>query len=328
MNFLKALGIVVVNSVKNSAKMNSLSKADIIDILELNIESHTIMKTAIKDLTPTQWRNILIKYNKNIEAYQKFPSKKVISELPKGLRDEARKANDEKPFSAYYKTTDMFIKIQKDILKHIDTIMEQKEANIFNVRISFVALLGILRQSELYGTYLSYLFDQLMTVAGNDQVINIPGYRPKYLIDHYKEFIEITNLICNKKGRYSFLTEMENMKRKNANLVLYSNGQPASVFAKASDYTKSTVSYIVHGLYVLNIFLWIGESIEDYKHSRYLRNQNLKQWMESHVANLRLELSDMDPDSKEAIRLQKIIQAYDVKISEYDRKINEYLESD
>jgi hypothetical protein len=118
------------------------------------------------------------------------------------------------------------------------------------------------------------------------------------------------------------------MKRKNANLVLYSNGQPASVFAKATDYTKSTVSYIVHGLYALNIFLWIGESIEDYKHSRYLKNQNLKQWMESHVANLRLELANIDPDSKEAVRLQKIIQAYDAKIAEYDRKINEYLESD
>jgi hypothetical protein len=286
------------------------------------------MKAAIKDLTPTQWRDIFDRYTNKVEMYNKLPSKKVISELPKGLRDAARKADDEKPFSAYYKTNDLFISIQKDILKHIDTIMEQKEANIFNVRISFVALLGILRQSELYGTYLSYLFDQLMTVAGNNKVIDIPGYRPKYLIDHYKEFIEITNLICNKKGRYSFLTEIENMKRKNANLVLYSNGQPASVFAKATDYTKSTVSYIVHGLYALNIFLWIGESIEDYKHSRYLKNQNLKQWMESHVANLRLELANIDPDSKEAVRLQKIIQAYDAKIAEYDRKINEYLESD
>jgi hypothetical protein len=321
------IGQVILDFVKQSAKLKSISKADIIDILELNITTHKNIDFGIKSMTPTQTKELFRRYVSNKDMYKKLISKEIPIDIPKGLRNNARDLDSKNVLSAYMHTNKMFIKIQEDILKNIDKIMVEKELTIMNTRLGFVSLLGILRQSETYGCYFSYLLDQIFTIS-NKKGSDIPGYRSKYLVVNKELFIDITNTICDKKGTYSFLNEMDDLKRKNANLLLYANGNTVDMFAKSSNYTSSVLSYLKSGLYALNIFLWVGEIVDDYKHNRYLKNKHIKEWLESHVANLRYDLADKDPDSPEALKLQKIIDAHDSKIVEFDRKISKYLDED
>ena len=63
---------------------------------------------------------------------------------------------------------------------------------------------------------------------------------------------------------------------------------------------------------------------DDWKHTQYLKNKDFKEWLENHSALLRLEVTNIDPNSPEYHRLLKIVDAYDQKIVEYDRKIASY----
>lgn len=327
MKFLKNLGTAVLNYIKNSAKLKSISKEDIIDILNMNIDAHRIIKTTLSSLTPKNLKDLIRRYDENKDSQRRLKTKDLINFLKKELRGEARKLEDKKDLGAYLHTNNMFISIQADILKKIDKVMIEKELTIFNTRVTFVSLLGLLRQSEMYSTYLTYLVDQVFTIANNPRT-TLPKYREKYLLDNKEEFIRVTNSICNKRANYSFLTEIENVRKKNANLLLYSNGNTIDTFANASNYTKTVSSFITSGIPALNVFLWVGEMVDDYKHNRYLKNKHLKEWLESHVAHLRFQLAEMDPDDPKAIKLEKIIEAHDSKIAEYDEKLSKYLEED
>ena len=50
-----------------------------------------------------------------------------------------------------------------------------------------------------------------------------------------------------------------------------------------------------------------------------------KEWMESHVALLKLQLQNVDPNSDEYRKQVKIIAAYDEMIAGLDQKIDAYL---
>jgi hypothetical protein len=63
-------------------------------------------------------------------------------------------------------------------------------------------------------------------------------------------------------------------------------------------------------------------------HERHLRDVETVQWMEQHVALLRMDMMDTDPNDPKYQKLVKVIEAYDNKISDYDRKIKSYEEGE
>ena len=72
------------------------------------------------------------------------------------------------------------------------------------------------------------------------------------------------------------------------------------------------------------MFTWVLSLWDDWKHERYLKNRDFKEWLEQSATLLRLEANNHDPNSPEYQRLMRIIEAYDKKIVDYDRKLNDY----
>lgn len=325
-NFLTNLGKKLLRFVKDSSKLKSLTKDDFVQLLELNIGAHDAVVSSFGQLKPTELTNAYMRYDRD-RGLIKSKAKDVPVNLRSKYRGGAKRIEDSKPWGAFIEANRQLLKIQQDILKNLDKIIVDKEVTVLNTRVATVTLLGLLRQSELYAKYSSFLVDLISRSLANPKDEG-PRYRAAYMLEHFDEFVEITNLVCDKSGRYSFLNEVDNLKKRNANTLLYANGQTFDVMAKASMYTKSVQSYLASSFHFLNVFLWAGEIIQSYYHERYLSNKSTKDWLESHVAYLRLQLSDVDPDSKEAMRLNNIIDAYDDQIAKYDRQINEYLEDD
>ena len=218
-----------------------------------------------------------------------------------------------------------FVKILQQAQKNIDKLIVDDELTIFSTRISHVALLGLLKQSELYGTYSSFLLSQFIKIAADDRSLT-PGYRVQYLVSNLSDFAKVTNLVSEKVGRYSFLGEVENMKKKNINMLLYANGKTFDFFTRSSDFNITTLSYLKHGVNALNIFGWIGGIFIDIQHQRYLKNKQTKEWMENSVALLKMSLDETDPNDPKYRNQMDIIEAYSTEISKLDKKINEYLE--
>ena len=81
------------------------------------------------------------------------------------------------------------------------------------------------------------------------------------------------------------------------------------------------------------LFKWVPKLIydpliafDDFKRHKYEKQKEEKAWLEQHVAMLKMELDGVDKTSPEYIKISKIIEAYDSKISDYDKKINEFEE--
>lgn len=320
------LGKTVFQYIKNSAKLRSLTKDDLEQIIDETVKTLECTSNISKNATNAEVIKLIKAYEGQLSD-MKVKSKKIPLEIHKRFGRGAMGMIHDKGhnFAPIFAVNKKFITLLKEIKKNLDKLIVDDTITIFNTRLSHVALLGIIRQADFYGIYTSFLWAQVVSLNGNPKK-NLPGYRVAMLIEKQTEFVELTNLICEKMGRYTFLNEMENMKKKNTNMLLYSKGDTFDAYVKEASYNKSVRSYFKTGIAALNIFAWVGEMIDDFNHWRYLRNQNLKEWLESHNALLKLELAGKDENDPEYRRLENIINSYDDMISKYDRKINEYMD--
>ena len=110
-------------------------------------------------------------------------------------------------------------------------------------------------------------------------------------------------------------------------LILGANGSFSFPdFVNRGFYTPDILDTLLSALSCLNIFSAIGNLIVDYKIDRNNRDKEIKEWLENHVALLRLDLEDPNKNSAEKAKLIKIIKAYDEKIAEYDERIRKFEE--
>lgn len=327
MSTLSELGAKIGKYIKDSAKMKSLDKEDFRTILVTNISAHKILDNAFKNLTPKERESIYNNYTKAAKD-SKLKSKNIPMELVGRYSAGAKKKENTKAFGALLEANKKFIDIQEELLKNLDNLVVESAITIFNIRLSHVALLGILRQSEMFGTYLGYYWAQISVILSNIDESTIPGYRTAYLIKNRDNIVEIVNMICEKEGRYSFLAEIDNIKKKNSNLLLYSAGQTIDRFIKPNALNRNVSTTVYFGSFMLDIFVWIGSVRDDFKHYKHIKDVNLKEWAEAHVANLKYSLAEKDPNSPEAIKLANIIKAYDDEIAKVDERINKYLTED
>ena len=325
MSVLSDLSTTVLDFVKNSIKLKSLNKEDILSIIEENLKVHQNVISSTNSLTNVNIQKAMEKYESN-KGNSKLPSNDIFNDLYKlynrPVKDLIMKTHALAPIIDVNKK---FVKILQQAQKNIDKLIIDDELTIFSTRISHVALLGLLKQSELYGTYSSFLLSQFIKIAADDRSLT-PGYRVQYLVSNLSDFAKVTNLVSEKVGRYSFLGEVENMKKKNINMLLYANGKTFDFFTRSSDFNITTLSYLKHGVNALNIFGWIGGIFIDIQHQRYLKNKQTKEWMENSVALLKMSLDETDPNDPKYRNQMDIIEAYSTEISKLDKKINEYLE--
>ena len=310
--------------IKHSIKLRSLSKEDISTIVDNLIATHKNIILPIEGSSKKEVMDILSKY-RNITSNSPDQYKHVLSDLTKlnGRKASAMVMQDHE-FMPIFKANKKFITILSQIKADLDKIIVDKELTLFTTRLSHTALLGLLRQSDLYSKYSAYLLSMIIRTC-SDASYMVPGYRAKYLLDNKVSFSEVTNLISEKIGTYRFLNEIEDMRKSNSNSLLYANGQTFDIVTKASGLSMSTMSAVRFGISALDIFSWVIGMVDDYNHTQYLKNKVVKEWMEAHVAILKMELSGVNRDDPKYVQFQKIISAYDAEINAYDKKINKYL---
>lgn len=202
--------------------------------------------------------------------------------------------------------------------------MDDGFIEIYNSRLSTISLLGIIADSDNLINFTTYLYTFLVRCSVGDEE-SIPRYRTQFLMDNYSSVANIVNQMCNHKGRYDFLKNVNRLKQKGMDLVLSKDGE-------FGFNTQTEAGFIGEGLLVtigsalskLNIFDAIGKWIDDYKFAKYSRNKEIREWLRTHVSLLKMSLANAEPSSREYTKLFNIIRAYDTMIAEYDEKIADY----
>lgn len=108
--------------------------------------------------------------------------------------------------------------------------------------------------------------------------------------------------------------------------IVDEDGNANTAFMNSSAIPSSLQHSLTIGTksFIINIFRWIGEQWVMHKHLQYLRQTKEKEWMEAHVALLKMDLANADPNSEEYRKLVGIIDNYNDQLAELDQKIAAY----
>lgn len=325
----QALGSALINHTKDKAQMQSLRKDDVVTILKQNIEMHNNNYDVLDVMETSEMNNWMLKVTEALN-HTEGKSRDVYDRYCKGLSSGAN-ALERKRFLGSLKFINRnIVPVLNEILKNIDNFMENDTVELYETRMSQLALLGICRDSTRIATFTQYLYTYLIRVT-DDSYADIPRYREEYMLDNVDKVSKIVSNFIDRRGYYNFNQDMMKIKRQNADLILGANGKFSFnqyIGSVRNFYTADLLDCIMSALSSLNLYDHVMNFIDDYKLERNSRNKETKEWLETHVAILRMELAEKDKSSKEYTRLENIIKAYDAKITEYDEAIQAFENGD
>lgn len=324
-NVFQALGSALINYTKDKAQMQSLRKDDVITILKQNIEMHKANAETLNVLSTQEMNSWMLKVTQALNSTTS-KSRDVYDRYSKGLSSSAS-ALERKCFLSSLKVINKdIIPVLNGILNNIDSFIENDKVELYETKMSQLAILGICRDSTCIATFTQYLYTYLIRVTSN-MYDDIPRYREEYMLDNVDKVSKIVSNFCDRKGYYNFNQDMTKIKRQNADLILGANGKFSFnqyIGSVRNFYTADILDSILSALSCLNLYDHVMNFIDDYKLERDNRNKETKEWLETHVAVLRMELEEKDKSSKEYAKLENIIKAYDAKITEYDEAIQAF----
>lgn len=328
MNTLKALAAIVFRYLKETVKIRSVEKEDLRKVIKENAKRHELFDALFKKFTDTDRDRFKERYLAAATS-STLPSARVHETYFKGLKGEAINLERKGFLKSLLKANKDMGDILTEIDKKLDTLMTEERVTIGNARMSHVAILGILRQSDILASWSMYLWSQLIKLGVN-KMADIPKYRVDFLLNNVQDVVKTVNHICAKTGPYAFIREAEQLKRKESDLVLGATNTGVNFLDLMTPgaFSVGFLDNIATALSALNVFRWGGEKWDDWMYERHQRDREILQWMEQHVALLRMDMMDIDQHDPKYQQMLKIISAYDVKISEYDKKIKEYEEGE
>jgi hypothetical protein len=319
---LKNIFNLIKSKISKTIIFRSFDKKDMVQWINLNINNHNNFLNSIGNLDA----DVLLQTQ---ETYKNRNLKGAAFQIPvkyiNDLNNRALEYERIKPYGSIIHTNKMLVKCLESVLENIDEVMDVEKVTIYNTSISIGSFVGLLKQSEIYGQYSQYLWSVIVKVCIKAE-FQIPTYRLQILNNYYKLFKKITNDVCNMSNNYDFLKDLRIIKKRGNNFKLYNPAMPISnIISNLSDYSNMTIDALKLFPSWINIFELIGEAWTDYQHYRMLKAKDNKEWLEAHVALLKMELFNKDPNSPEYIKLEKIISSYEKRITNYDEKIHKYL---
>lgn len=328
MSILKDIGSMVSKYLQDALKLRKLSKEDLTELIDQALEINSQVSLSISSFSAEEFKIMYSNYKDNLSNYNLKGSEKVYEDYIKKLSGRAKDFENKKMLGAINSACLTNIKLLGEFKNNINELFEQEELSIFEIKLSHVAALGLIRQAARVGTWGSFFLAQLIYVSSDDRS-EIPNYRSSYLKKYVFDVAEGINTIVNTSSTYSFISDMRNLKHGQSDALLAVDNQPNQFL---------TTPMIVKGIGTVAILLvtvamaglglaflrWAPVKWEDFKYQNYQRNKQTKQWLEAMIAAKRLDLSGMDHEDPEYQRLVKIIESYSQMLNDIDAKIAKY----
>ena len=325
MEVFKTIEQSLFSLIKDKIKLNSLRKDQVREIISMEKDMLKSLSVALGSYDKTSMEFLTRKYYAAAKPATKDSIDYIIPGMRRKLNAKARSLEEAKTFGAAEKAVNTYMTILSDIEKNLDTLFEKEEITLYESKLSNLMILGMLREADIVVNYTSYLYTYFSDTIANKKD-TIIGYRRKYLIENYEKYLNILDFVCNKEGNYRYLQDIDSVKRKNADLILYANNNSFFNVLNIRAFDLNHMFHLKYGVFGFNFFTFILSLFNDWRHTQYQKKKDLKEWLEVHNARLKQELRDTDPNSPEYARLTKVINAYDMKITDLDKKIRDYEE--
>ena len=315
-----------LNKKFNGTDVNkSLNKENVENLLSDNIEMHANTAKILSALSDKEINNL---YNDTIKVALKktnSPLKDVYDTFVSKLKGTAQTTERKRFFGALQAANEAYAKALTKIVAELDKIFDKEETEVHTARLSQFAIVGILKSSDALIAFTVYLYAFLTRVA-IDGGEGIPKYRQVAITDNLMDVVKTVNEILDKKGIEKLIGDITYAKSRGLDVQVssFSNDFDFDRNITTVGFGQTFMDCLANVLYCLNIFAHISNAIDNYRIKKNKRNREIKEWLEQHVALLRLELANKDKNDPEYAKLIKIIKAYDEEIADYDQAINEF----
>ena len=320
----KAINTLLAFFKSNSSK-NKISREKIIDLIQSQCEELYNINKLLTSMDPRNIDEFERIYNEiNFDTKNRDDVSFIIPYLKKKYSNKVQSYEKKHLFFAQAKIAEILLKLQKDNLKNFKVIMEDDEVILSDAKVSLTIFLGFLSEVSLFIRYTAYLYSHFAKSITHIELYPI-RYQAEYLqknVEPYVNFINSINFMDSTNT--SFVTEIQNLKKKQKDYFLQKGTNFFTSFLRESDLTSANKDMLVKGITGFNLVGRMLETWDEYQHTKYLERKATKEWLENQQALLMMQIQGVSPDDPEYVRLQKIIKSYEDKIAYYDRKIKEY----
>ena len=314
----------IINSLDNYIskvtvnKLKSLSTAELMSYLELLITEH---KTFVNTLDMMS-KNDTAAFTNMFKEKAVSKAKQYFSIVGK-LESRAKEIEATSVLGSFKIAAQGYLKRLDEIKNVMRELYDTKVVNVYTTKMSQVLIYGYMGEAQLIADANLYLFD-LVSSTIIDDLPEPPKYRLEFLVDHRDFIAYCINKVCNRATDVSVLANVKELANTNTDVLIVDDNNNSNVKYLSPDYSTSLIGNVRSFINLPNPFRLIGEIWNVYKRAQISKRETEKEWMEAHVALLRLEMADIPHDSKEYMKLVKIIENYENMINKYDKMLNEY----
>lgn len=248
-----------------------------------------------------------------------YHAESFILSIDKTLKGKARSLG-------FFKSINLVSKSMASLLDKLEALipvlLANKEGVVINdMQISHALFFGMLEAINIFSTvnsYLLVLFSHIATMTSDSQ--GIARYIIEYILKHQEAYFNLIDQFCNGNGD-QLMNKINNLKRQGLDLKLSTTNEVVRRIV------PEPLTLTLIGIFAAFtvVIPYIGDIYINSRHWFYEFNKTNKNWLESHVANIRMTLEETDPNDPEYIKLQNIIKYYDDEIAKLDKQLQNYL---
>lgn len=326
MSSMNAIKNVIINITKNLTSFKDIDRNDLLAIIENEITGHKTFVTALSLMTNQDMNKFKEKLSVSLPS-SKIKETAIWTEYLKKLQTQASQIEHKKMFDSLIITRKKVQQSLETFKKSFDKIFPSEIIKVSDIKYTQFIILGFISQSIILSNWTEYMFTLLSSVL-NKTEDEIPKYRIMYLTNHLDDVVELVNKLVPIQS-LNIIKDIEYIKSKGADNPLLTDGivnntKNFNIEIKTEHFLFATSIFL--GIYfTYKLLRLLGEQWGIIMHRFYLKRKELKEWMESHVAKLKLDLQDINQNDPQYQKLLKVIELYDEKIKSYDESINAYL---
>lgn len=318
-NSIDKLDAAISEQLSAGGAVSSMTKDQFLDFIDIvtggvknNLSFFTDMAGIEKEMQA--WLKANIRGNMKSIVYYNAISKDLVY--------NAKKVMDERFMGAIVDTLASYATILDEVSKNVDNIFQNKSINLFNVKVSHIAVFGITADAEVFCKFVAWYIDLFMSDFVHD-LSGLAPYQTKYLEAAVKVVPGIMNRMLNNRMKGSFVSGVLNYKSGGSDVLLVNSDNKSNAkFAKiANGVSEADIEAGARGF---SCFKKIGDWWVSWRDDKMRRLRSERELMQARVQLLKLQLDNVDPESSEYKKQIKIIENYMAIIIRLDQKLDKY----
>lgn len=324
-NALNKLDAKVNESVKAGNASKNMTRDQLLDYMS---NSAGLLRSQIQFFTDCG--PLLAKLQSSLMTARKGASQsflvQVWNKLDVNLAGAAKLRQESSYFGAIVESMQATVSILEEVSSNIDKLFVDKTFNLYNTKISHVAIYGVIDSAGVLAQYSKCLVSAIMADK-NPGAFAIPKYQKNYLTNKAEDVASICMRMINGKLGKTFTAGVLRYKQSGDDVcVLTTDNQSAAKFAKIG--TGVNEEDIKRGCRGFSIFRWFGDRWTDLfdwvaRCIRSLREQN-----KARVEFLQMELEGESPESPRYKKIVQVIKNYNDQIARMDQYLEKYYNED